>query len=227
MFRREVLHCLKCANPFGPELSYDIALRLAGYRVMLLGDTWVHHDHDYLQKESYGFVGDAPEKDGQRAYIARSTSRLSFGLSFAEDICAFERLLAATISPPPSGVKPRLLSVDVRAGQGLLDLKNALRAHGVFYTESVAYTTQAKFYPLLYTMADEVLVEPIGALEAALGERRFDYCIVGTPVDLYENPDGLLSALFAKLKPGGELLYKLQNSGAAEKGSYFKLVQPM
>lgn len=210
MFRREVLSCLQCANPFGPELCYDIALRMAGYRVMLLGDTWVHHNHDYSKKESYGFTGDSPEKKQQRDYITRSTSHISFGLNFFEDICAFEKLLVP-MATPTENAAPHLLSLDVKAGQGLLDLKNQLRLYGIFNTKSTAFCTQAKYYPLLYTVADEVLTDRIEFIKDALGQRSFDYCIAGTPINLYRDPLGLLSVLLGRLNPGGQLLFKLRN----------------
>jgi hypothetical protein len=207
MFRRELLNCFLCPNPFGPELCYDIALRLAGYRAMLMGDTWVHHNHDYSQKESYGFTGDSPEKIKQREYIESAIGHLTFGLTMFGDICVFEKQTVSGLSPPKAAV-PRLLSVDVRAGQGLLDLKNQLRTHGVFYTHSTAFTTDARHYPLLYTMADEVLVAGIDALDSALGSRRFDYCIVGAPVGTYPHPETVVSVLQSKLNPGGEIFYK-------------------
>jgi hypothetical protein len=207
MFRRELLNCFLCPNPFGPELCYDIALRLAGYRAMLMGDTWVHHNHDYSRKESYGFTGDTPEKARQREYIERATGHLAFGLTMFGDICVFEKDTVAALTPPKAAM-PRLLAVDVRAGQGLLDLKNQLRTHGVFATHSTAFTTDARHYPLLYTMADEVFVAGIEALDTVLGNRRFDYCLVGAPVSTYANPGAVVSVLRGKLTPGGTLFYK-------------------
>ncbi len=211
MFRRELLGCLLCSNPFGPEMCYDVAIRLSGYRVMLLGDTWVHHNHDYSKKESYGFAGETPEKIRQREYIAQATGHLSFGLKLFEDIGVFEKELVSHISPPKNDC-PRLLAVDVRAGQGLLDLKNQLRSHGVYNSKSTAFSSQVKYYPLLYTMADEVIIGRTEELEKALADKSFDYCIAGTPLNDYADPSWLLSFLFSKLNPGGELLYKLRES---------------
>ncbi len=225
MFRRELLGCMLCANPFGPEMCYDVAIRLAGYRVMLLGDTWVHHNHDYSKKESYGFTGETPEKIRQREYIAGATGHLSFGLKLFEDICVFEKELVSHISPARSQC-PSLLAVDVKAGQGLLDLKNQLRAHGVFNSKSVAFSTQAKYYPLLYTMAEEVIVGDTEELENALEGKSFDYCIAGVPLNDYADPSRLLSFLFGKLKPGGELLYKLREDGDPSKILGQKAVMP-
>ncbi|MDR2908700.1 MAG: glycosyltransferase [Oscillospiraceae bacterium] len=214
MFRRELLGCLTPANPFGPELCYDIAIRLAGYRVMLLGDSWVHHNHDYSQKESYGFAGDSPAKIRQREYISRSTAHLSFGLSFFGDICAFEKPLASIMSPPIKET-PALLSVDVKAGQGLLDLKNALRARGIFNATSAAFSSEAKYYPILYTVADEVILDRVSHIREALSARKFDLIIAGVPVNLYLDPMGLLEALLEALNPGGQLLFKLRNTSSA------------
>jgi hypothetical protein len=211
MFRRELLGAMMCANPFGPELCYDFAMRAAGYRVMLLGDTWVHHDHDYSKKSSYGFTGDSPEKLRQQEYIAQATGHLTYGLRLFEDICVFEKQLAAMLSPPKSE-KPRILAVDVRAGQGLLDLKNQLRAYGVFEPVCAAFSTQAKYYPTLYTMAERVAVGKIGELAESFSQNSFDYIIAGEPLNRYAKWGGVLPALSAMLKPGGELLYKLASS---------------
>lgn len=211
MFRREILPYMACPNPFGPELCYDIALRSGGYRIMLLVDTWVHHNHDYSKKESYGFTGNSAEKIRQQEYVARMASHLSFGLTLFQDICVFEKRLVLFAVPPKNEV-PSLLSVDVCAGQGLLDLKNQLRKFGIFNTVCTSFSTQAKYYPLLYTIADEVIIDRIELIDSALGDRRFDYCIVGSPINFYPDFQCLLSILISKLKPGGQLLYKIKET---------------
>ncbi|MDR1705039.1 MAG: glycosyltransferase [Clostridiales bacterium] len=211
MFRKELRYCMECVYPFGPELCYDIAMRLAGYRVMLLGDTWVHHHHDYTKKESYGFAGEAEEKVRQREYMEQSTSRIKFGLSMFGGICVFERELAAMAEAPViSGSPPSLLAIHVRAGQGLLDLKNALRKYGVYNTKSMVFETEAKYYPLLYTVADEIILGGIDSIGEILAGRTFDYCLLGPPVTAYTYKERLLSALANMLNPGGQLLIKLE-----------------
>jgi hypothetical protein len=203
------------ANPFGPEFDYEIALRLNGYRVMLLGDTWIHHEHDYGTKETYAFAGNGPDRVRERAAIGRMNSPLRFGLDFFGDICAFEYDLVSMIRPGPKE-NPRLLAVDARAGQGLLDLKNRLREGGVFASQSRAFTTQAKYYPFLYTVADEVYADRIEHLSEALDGQAFDYAIACAPVNLYADPLRVLGDLAGALAPGGQMAFKLRNTASAD-----------
>jgi hypothetical protein len=105
--------------------------------------------------------------------------------------------------------------VDARAGQGLLDLKNRLREHGQFASQSCAFTTQAKYYPFLYTAAEEVFCDRIEYLGEALAGRAFDCAIACRPVNLYADPLRLLGDLVGALAPGGQLAFKLRNTASA------------
>jgi len=213
LFRRELRHCMLCANPFGPEMSQNFAIRTAGYRVMLLGDTWIHHDHDYSTKETYAFIGETAEKKKEQEIIDRLKSHLFYGLSFFEEICVFESELVSMLKEP-ANESPSLLSVDVKAGQGLLDLKNRLRTYGVYRSHSTAFCTEAKYYPVLYTIADEVVIDRIDYISELPSNRFYDSIIVGTPINLYKEPIKLVSVLANKLNPSGQLLFKLRNTAS-------------
>jgi predicted methyltransferase len=101
--------------------------------------------------------------------------------------------------------------VDVKAGQGLLDLKNQLRAYGVFEPVCAALSTQAKYYPTLYTMAEQVAIGKIGELAESFSKSSFDYIIAGEPLNRYADWGSAYAALCDMLKPGGELLYKMSS----------------
>ena len=210
MFRSEVKQHLNCANPFGFEFCYDTSLLMAGYKVCLLGDTWVHHEHDYSVKETHGWAGDTPEKIIQQEIIEDLAEHLYFGLHWVKDVCVFEHDLVSLISPDISQ-SPSILAIDVKAGQGLLDMKNRLRSMGIFECQSAAFSTQAKYYPYLYHIADTVYVDRIDFIESALIGEEFDCILVGSPINLYPDPIKLLSVLLHKLSPGGQLLFKVRN----------------
>jgi len=224
MFRRELIYCMHSSNPYGFELYQEERIRQAGYRVVLMGDTWVHHNHDYNRKASYGFMVQTAEGEKIRQNINELSKHLYYGIipgvgdinnTYKE--YGFEVELVSLMETADHGeMVPRILSIDTKAGQGLLDVKNKLRSQGIFECKTTAFTTDAIYYPFLFNIADEVIADRIDFFNERLEGQSFDYIIVGKPLNLFKrDPLSLLDSLLEKLSPGGQILFKLRNTASA------------
>jgi len=224
VYRREVLNCIYTSSPFAFEAYTGQSIRAAGYRTFLMGDTWVHHDHDYTQKATHGFTEQSSEGEKMRLNIDELTKHTYYGLkltlgdasSYVSEL-GFETSLVSLIKDAKKGESlPNILSIDVKAGQGLLDVKNKLRLQGYFDCTTTAYSTNQLYYPWLYSIADEVIIDRIDYIYERLNDKSFDYIITGRPINLFKaDPLKLLDLLISKLNPGGQLLFKLRNTASS------------
>jgi 2-polyprenyl-3-methyl-5-hydroxy-6-metoxy-1,4-benzoquinol methylase len=94
----------------------------------------------------------------------------------------------------------------------VLEARNRLRRRGFTQTESHAYTTQARYYADLLSVAEEVHCNPIERLADCFGEAQFDIVIICEPVNLYPEPAALMQSLTRVTRAQGLLLYKLRNT---------------
>lgn len=192
-----------------PDLCYRV--RLAGYKTILLGDTWVCHNHDYATKtDTQAWLGNTDESKRRMDTMEKLSLKKRKGLKTFEDVMVFELQLLSLLEKPRSN-NPKILAVNVTAGQPLLDVRNRLREFSVFSSRSTAFTTDAKYYPLLTTAADEVLCDRLQFLEEDLRGRRFGVILLGEAVNLLPDPAGTIRTLMGLLEPGGQLLLKLKN----------------
>lgn len=188
-------------------------IRKAGYKIILLGDTWVCHNHDYNTKADTHTVSESTKQSEkileceEEMRKARTGGLMRFG-----DIMAFEQRLISLLEKPEAEI-PEILAVNVTAGQPLLDVKNKLREFGVFDSRSTAFSTNAKYYTFLSTTADHVLCDRIQFLRDDLEEnQKFDIVLLGESINLFPDPEFLMKTLLKLLKPNGQFLFKLKNS---------------
>lgn len=210
--KREAIDRIGFYDAFA-EASLCFRMRQAGYKTLLLGDTWVCHDHDYDEKiDSQPWIG----TDDKSAYIRNRNDAIAkkyFGFGTFEDIIVPETGLTNMININESKNSiPELLALDVRCGQGMLDLKNRLRTFGIFETNSVAFTTDAKYYKWLETVSEQVFCDRIDYIDEVLEGFSFDYIIIGKAINLYHEPIKLVRKLLLFLKEDGQLIFKLRNS---------------
>jgi hypothetical protein len=189
----------------------DLALRIrrAGYRIILCRDTWVCHDHD--------FRNTPPDELGAfytRLDYGRAAFREKYrGLDAWDDVLNFEIELLAPLDVHPFGNEPlSILTVDARCGTPVLEARNRLRRRGLTETQSFAYTTHAKYYADLLSVAEEAHCSPIERLADFFAEAQFDIVAICEPVNLYPEPAALMRDLLRVTKPQGLLLYKLRNA---------------
>lgn len=210
--KREVLIQSGFYGFYTAESDLCHRIRKAGYKIFLLGDTWACHNHDYNTKtDTHSFLGDSEYNKKILQHSQRMTTEKAGGLTLFKEIMVFEHRLISLLEKPEAE-KPKILAVNVTAGQPLLDVKNRLREYSVFESESTAFSTDAKYYPLLYTTADRVYCDRIQFLREDLDGQSFDVMILGQAINLFPDPEQLMKTLLDLLKPNGQLLFKLKNS---------------
>ena len=176
--------------------------RRMGYKLMLCGDTFVHHGGSLSAGDE---IQQAYQK-GQRMFCKKY-----FGVDAWEDTINFEQELISLLlknhvkDPDPSKVH-RILGMDVRCGQPLLTAKYLLRYHGMEQVSLSACTTDPKYWIDLKSICDGVVV--CGKVPE---QELFYEIILGTQLNLYASPKELLARLLSHLLPGGRLAFKYVN----------------
>lgn len=187
-------------------------IRKAGYKIFLLGDTWACHNHDYTaKKDSQAWLGDTERSKTILERTKQLAEARAGGLTQFGEIMVFEHRLNSLLEKPEAAA-PKILAVNVTAGQPLLDVKNKLREFGIFHSSSTAFSTNAKYYTFLSTAADQVLCDCIQFLREDLEDRKFDIILLGEAINLFPDPEYVLKTLLGLLEPNGQLLFKLKNS---------------
>lgn len=192
-------------HDFGDD-EISFRARRAGYKCMVAGDTWIHHDHDFSSRD--------PKKLAQSIEAGKKNfSEKYFGLDAWADSCNFRPEYASSVKKCTSD-NPSVLGVDVRCGTPLLELKNTLRKSGTFNTELFAYTQASKYYLDLQTVCGPENVG-CGVPECLLnrfGTQKFDYIILGENINTYKEPMQLLKNMAGLLKEDGQLFVSLKNT---------------
>ena len=191
------------------EDDFSARVRRAGYKLMLCGDTFVHHDHDFRNME---------DKDPEKYQNSLETGRKNYkdkyyGLDAWDDINNYDLNLIGMLNNPDKPVKePDILGIDVRCGTPILEIKNRLRRSGVFKSNATAYTTNAKYYQdLLFVTEGNVKCDRIEFIHEYFVMNSFDYIVLGEPVNTYSEPIKLVQKIIELAKPGAQILLKLRN----------------
>lgn len=213
IFKREVLD-LAGISDYGfihdfSEDDYAARLRRAGYKLILCGDTYVHHDHDFRRGE---------DKDAARFQRSLDLGRAMFrekyhGLDAWDDVLNFERGLISMIRPGQFH-SHRLCSlcVDVRCGTPILEIRNHFRRHKSPHTiTAYAFTREAKYFGELQDVADEAVCDRTDFIKEHYPDNTMDLILSGEPVNTYHRPVALVQKLLDLLKKGGILLLKIRN----------------
>lgn len=191
------------------EDDYSARLRRAGYKLMLCGDTWICHDHDFRNMEDKDPAAFQRSLDYGRAVYREKYH----GIDPWDDINNYEHILLSPLDALPQTAEGlRVLAVDVRCGTPVLEIRNCLRRRGMTCAHSQAFTTQAKYYQDLLTVCDAVDCGRIDDIGDYCAEAAFDIIVLGEPLNAYSEPLLLLKRLYGFLKSGGVLLLKLQNT---------------
>lgn len=185
-----------------------IRVRRMGYKLILCRDTWICHDHDFrnLEDKTQEAFQSSLEK-GRAIYRAKY-----HGIDAWDDINNFELTLLAPIDSIRLPKVVKLLTVDVRCGTPVLEVRNRLKRRGITDVQSFAFTTAAKYYLDLQTTSAEVTCDRIDFIQQHYTNSTFDIIVLGEPVNTYTMPIRLLQNLYDFLKPGGILLFKVRNT---------------
>lgn len=222
VFKREVIDLVgKYDVGFFHDFSeddYSIRLRRMGYRLVLCGDTFVHHDHDFINQEDKDPVlfKQSLEK-GKNNFKEKH-----FSLDPWDDINNFERNLIGMLPLPylkkSNKKEVRILGIDVRCGTPILEIENYLNKNNIKKISSSAFTTQAKYYLDLKTICgDHVDCDRIEYISEYLNQESYDYIIVGEPINTYIEPVKVLYTLLNAAKKGSKILFKLINNNDVNK----------
>lgn len=199
-------------HDFGDD-DISTRIRRAGYKLMLCGDTYVYHDHDFRNME---------DKDPAQFQASLELGRKNYqekyhGIDAWDDINNFElpmmQLLEQADGFPDC---PDILCVDPRCGTPVLQIRNMLRAKGITNCTSNAFTTKAKyFHDLQFVTEERTVCDRIDFLTEHYREDSFDIILLDEPVNTYPEPIRVTENLFRCLRKGGKLLVKLRNTVSA------------
>lgn len=189
------------------DISFQI--RRLGYKLIVAGDTWICHNHDFRSGEDK-----SPEAYQKSLKIGRENFIEKYkGIDSWKDIdhsfyCMMDKLPVVSIEN--SGF---ILGIDTGCGQPILDIKNYLRKKGVFDSHCSAFTQEAKYFIDLQTICDgEVICERTDVLRDYFVQDSFDYIVIGQAVNQYSEPWQLLNQVYSLLKEGGFIILKLKNA---------------
>ncbi|WP_312095207.1 glycosyltransferase family 2 protein [Aminipila sp.] len=212
MYRKEVLKLVgymdsAFLHDFGED-DLCARIRRAGYKMMLAGDTFVHHDHNIS-------IGEDKNMEEFKKILAQGREAFQekyYGLDAWNDILNFELTLFSNIYKAHSQ-SPSILGIDIKCGQPILSLANKLREQCIYNTQRYAFTTEAKYFSDLQYVChgDNVKCDRIEYILEYYAQGSMDYIVLGEPINTYHNPGKLLIKLLTILKEGGVLCFKLRN----------------
>lgn len=185
----------------------DFGLRIlrAGYKQIVCGDTFTHHDHYH-----------SVENDPIQFQKSLETGRENFkekhhGLDAWIDMLNYETNLLnlGTYQQNNSNI----LGIDPLCGIPLLEIRNKFKLNGHFNTNLYGFTTNAKHYHDLSFVCDgHVNCDRINFLYECYSKNSFDIVFLGNYLNSYPEPFKLLENLIEMIVDGGQLFIKLKNT---------------
>ena len=215
LFKKECLYAIGLplsdvgfAHNFGDD-DKTFRVRRAGYKAILAGDTWVHHDDDKKKLPIEKAV-----KIQKDLNIGRENFREKyFGIDAWDDVNNFIPHFLQVLKQPSSNEKPSVLGIDTRCGTPVLEIKNHLRSYNIFDADCYAYTTDGKYVIDLQTFcgADRVFAGEINHFRDHFDTETLDYIVIGNDINTYNDPFNIIKSAFDLLKKSGQLFISLQN----------------
>ncbi len=195
----------------GQFLDDDLAfnVRRVGYKAVLCKDTFVHHDHDFRNLEDKDPIEYAKSLEkGQKDFKQKH-----YGVDAWDDVNNYELNMIDMVKPPVSNENVEILGIDVKCGTPILEIKNKLREFDLCTARLSALSEDPKYYLDLKTICEgDVFCGRKDHLPEYFENRRFDYVVLGTPLNTNAQPIGLLKKLLKLLKSEGQLFIRLRNT---------------
>ena len=195
------------AHNFGDD-DFAFKMRRVGYKVVLAGDTWIHHDHPRVTTSVEEY-----RRFNENMELGRNDFRNKYyGLDAWDDVnnyVMFKHLIENTSSDVPN-----ILGIDVKCGTPILDIKNSVRRFDKFKSECFAITSDAKYYMDLVTVcgAGQVVSgNVIQSIDKFLNG-SMDYIIIDKYINQYPDPFELITKCATLLKNDGHIYVYLKNS---------------
>ncbi|MBQ7009468.1 MAG: glycosyltransferase family 2 protein [Ruminococcus sp.] len=196
-------------HDFGDD-DITFRVRRAGYKAILAGDTWIHHNHNIFALE---------DKDPQTFHKSLEIGRLNFqekyfGIDAWNDAGNYTYMyIDKNFDMPVDRHNVRILGIDVKCGMPILDVKNLLRKFDVFNVETSAYTSQSKYDIDLKTICNgKVVCDRIDYIKNIFINDFFDYIIIDKCINEYADFESTISNIYSLLKKGGQMYFKFKNT---------------
>ena len=192
----------------------SFAYRRLGYRNVLCGDVFVHHEGSTV-------VGADPVKQAEDLAKGRRLFQQKYcGIDAWSDVINYEESMLDILLHESELLRrnsPHILGVDVRCGTPLLEVKNMLRSRGISDASLAAYTTAPKYWQDLYYVCEgEAFCGDADRVKNKAGGHTYDAIILGEFPDTYENPIALIQDLTDMLSDGGVLALKVRYYDVSE-----------
>lgn len=200
---------------FDDDVSFTI--RRLGYRLVLAGDTWICHDHDFQGGE---------DKDLAQYHRSLQNGRVNFyekyyGVDAWGDVDNSYIRYLDYIPLVQTNDHIRILGIDVKCGTPILDVKNHLRKVELFHAELSAFTQDPKYWLDLKTICEgTVICDREEFLADAFPAETFDYVIADYSFNCCRDPQKTLEALFTFCKEGGIVITRFKNSFPYQENSH-------
>lgn len=216
LYKKECMYALGWPNAdigfthdFGDD-DITFRVRRLGYKAILAGDTWIHHDHDIRNMEDKDPVKFAESiNSGRQNFMDKY-----FGIDAWDDVNNYVfPILNDHIAKPKNNKDVRILGVDVKCGTPILDIKNRIRRFGAFEAETSAFFEDSKYDIDLRTICSgSVICKNIDYLYNSFAPDYFDYIIIDRYINEYYAPSSVIQDAYSLLKKGGQLFVKLKNT---------------
>ncbi|WP_044974685.1 SAM-dependent methyltransferase [Ruminococcus sp. HUN007] len=203
------LHDVGFIHNFGDD-DITFRVRRAGYKAILAGDTWIHHDH-----EKRNCTIEQAQKINNDLAIGRQNFREKyFGIDAWDDVNNFIPEILPLIKPPVDKDNCNILGIDIRCGTPILEIKNHLRQYDIFDATCCAITSEGKYFIDLQTFCGTDNVFTCSPADASdhFKQEVFDYIIIGENINEYPEPFKIIRHVYSLLKKGGQMFVYLKNN---------------
>ena len=177
--------------------------------MILVKDTWIHHDHDVRNYENKN-----PEEYHISVDIGRENFREKYHGIDAWDDTYLDWEICIRNSPISILTKEvTVLGLDVKCGSSLLEIKNYLTANGISEINLNAFVQDSKYREDLCSICNGTVVcDREDGIRFHFPRESYDYIILGRSINTYTEPWVVLQDLMDCLKQGGVLILSLENT---------------
>ncbi|OOM16255.1 glycosyltransferase [Clostridium saccharobutylicum] len=194
-------------HDFGDD-DITFRIRRAGYKTILCKDTFICHAGKITDKGAE--ISEQSLRKGKEIFRNKY-----YGIDAWNDV-NYEPIMMQYIQETKRFNKEsiiKVIGIDVACGAPILEVKNKLRNKGLFNTRLSAFSTEAKYWLDLKTICDDAVeVDRIDFLTEHFYGQKFDYIVMGKPINEYGNPYKLVTQVLNLLSDDGQLLVKLKNT---------------
>ena len=211
LFRREMLDDIGVfdvgfVHDFGDD-DFFFRARRAGYQLIVCRDTFVHHDHNMMERDISGL-------EMKRSQMGREAFQKKYqgldawedGANHIKEFCHYGEL------DYEKEKQIQILGVDTRCGTSILDVKSKLKAEGYFDFMIDAFTTDLKYYFDLNSISDYVVHDNISTVISRFRDKKYQFIVLGEALNSYQKPVEVLLDLMSLTASKGILLFHIYNT---------------